>query len=168
MNIKALLATSVVAVAPFAFAGKASAAASDCWYGDTNDRALEYSECEVTQYERDGEPYFVVELGIESIEVFLWTYWDGRKENRAEVVTTNTRTGRVTEGNYPYVVDADGDPKIAIGDFRLVFRFPDHPDAGTGSTQLDPDRPGRVPMSPGATPTDGLRRGDLSDTPFAF
>ena len=67
MNIKALLATSVVAMAPFAFAGKANAAASDCWYGDTNDRALEYYEsCDVTQYERDGEPYFVVELGIES------------------------------------------------------------------------------------------------------
>ena len=169
MNIKALLATSVVAVAPFAFAQKANAAASDCWYGDTNDRALEYAECEVTQYKRyDGEPYFVVELGVESIEVFLWTYWDGREENRAEVVTTNTRTGQITEGNYPYVVDADGDPKIAIGDFRLIFRFPDHPDAGTGNTQLDPDQPGRVPISPSAQPTDGLRRGDLSDTPFRF
>ena len=169
MNIKALLATSVVAVAPFAFAQKANAAASDCWYGDTNDRALEYAECDVTQYQRhDGEPYFVVELGIESIEVFLWTYWDGREQNRAEVVTTNTRTGKVTEGNYPYVMDADGDAKIAIGDFRLVFRFPDHPDAGTGNTALDPDRPGRVPISPAATPTDGLRRGDLSDTPFNF
>ena len=43
MNIKALLATSVVAVAPFAFSGKANAAASDCWYGDTNDRALNTS-----------------------------------------------------------------------------------------------------------------------------
>ena len=168
MNIKALLATSVVAVAPFAFAGKAKAAASDCWWGQTTDRALEYESCDVTQYERDGEPYFVVELGVESIEVFLWTYWDGRKENRAEIVTTNTRTGQVTEGNYPYIVDADGDPKIAIGDFRLVFRFPDHPDAGTGSTSLDPDRPGRVPVSPAAQPTDGLRRGDLSDTPFRF
>ena len=169
MNIKALLATSVVAVAPFAFAQKANAAASDCWYGDTNDRALEYAECDVTQYQRhDGEPYFVVELGIESIEVFLWTYWDGRPENRAEVVTTNTRTGKVTEGNYPYAIDGDGDPKIAIGDFRLVFRFPDHPDAGTGNTALDPDRPGRVPISPAAQPTDGLRRGDLSDTPFRF
>ena len=169
MNIKALLAASVVAVAPLAFAQKAEAAASDCWYGDANDRALEYEECEVTQYQRhDGEPYFVVELGIESIEVFLWTYWDGRKENRAEIVTTNTRTGEVSEGNYPYVVDADGDPRISIGDFRLVFRFPDHPDAGTGNTALDPDRPGRVPVSPAAQPTDGLRRGDLSDTPFRF
>ena len=168
MNIKALLATSVVAMVPFAFAGKASAAASDCWYGDTNDRALEYESCDVTQYERAGEPYFVVELGIESIEVFLWTYWDGRKENRAEIVTTNTRTGKVTEGNYPYSIDADGDPKIAIGDFRLVFRFPDHPDAGTGNTSLDPDEPGRVPVSPSAQPTNGLRRGDLSDTPFRF
>ena len=155
MNIKALLATSVVAVAPFAFAQKASAAASDCWYGDTNDRALEYAECEVTQYKRyDGEPYFVVELGVESIEVFLWTYWDGRKENRAEVVTTNTRTGQITEGNYPYVVDADGDPKIAIGDFRLIFRFPDHPDAGTGNTQLDPDQPGRCLLYTSPSPRD--------------
>ena len=168
MNIKALLATSVVAVAPFAFAQKAEAAASDCWWGQTTDRALEYESCDVTQYERNGEPYFVVELGIESIEVFLWTYWDGRKENRAEIVTTNIRTGQVTEGNYPYAIDADGDPKISIGDFRLVFRFPDHPDAGTGNTQLDPDEPGRVRMSPAAQPTDGLRRGDLSDTPFRF
>jgi hypothetical protein len=168
MNIKALLATSVVAVAPFAFAQKASAAASDCWWGDTNDRALEYEECDVTKYERDGEPYFVVELGVESIEVFLWTYWDGRKENRAEMVTTDTRTGQVTEGNYPYAIDADGDPGIEIGDFRLVFRFPDHPDAGTGNTALDPDEPGRVPVSPAAQPTDGLQRGDLSDTPFRF
>ena len=146
MNIKALLATSVVAVAPFAFAGKANAAASDCWHGYTDDRALEYAECDVTQYERDGEPYFVVELGIETIEVFLWTYWDGRKENRAEMVTTNNNTGRVTEGDYPYVIDGDGDAKIAIGDFRLVFRFPDHPDAGTGNTAFDPDGLGVCPL----------------------
>ena len=169
MNIKALLATSVVAVVPFAYAEKAKAANSDCWWGQTTDRALEYEECDVTQYERhDGEPYFVVQFGIESIKVFLWTYWDGREENRAEMVTTNTQTGKVTEGNYPYVIDGDGDPKIAIGDFRLVFRFPDHPDAGTGETAFDPDEPGRVPVSPAAQPTDGLRRGDLSDTPFRF
>ena len=169
MNIKALLAASVVAMVPFAYAGKANAATSDCWWGKTTDRALEYEECDVTQYERsDGEPYFIVQFGIESIKVFLWTIWDGREENRAEMVTTNTQTGRVTEGNYPYSIDADGDPKIAIGDFRLVFRFPDHPDAGTGNTALDPDDPGRVPLSPRATPTDGLRRGDLSDTPFRF
>jgi len=169
MNIKALLATTVVAMAPFVFAEKANAAASDCWYGDTNDRALEYAECDVTQYERsDGEPYFVVELGVESIEVFLWTYWDGRKENRAEIVTTNTRTGKVTEGNYPYAMDSDGDAGIEIGDFRLVFRFPDHPDAGTGNPQLDPDRPGRVPVSPAAQSADGLQPGDLSNTPFRF
>jgi hypothetical protein len=169
MNIKHLLAASVVAVAPFAFAQKANAAASDCWYGDTNDRALEYAECDVTLYERyDGEPYFIVELGVESIKVFLWTEWDGRPEDRAEIVTTNTRTGKVSEGNYPYAMDSDGDPGIEIGDFRLVFRFPDHPDAGTGNTQLDPDRPGRVPVSPGVTPTDGLQPGDLSNTPFRF
>ena len=169
MNIKALLATSVVAMAPFAFAQKADAAASDCWWGKNSDRALEHESCDVTQYERsDGEPYFVVEFGVETIEVFLWTIWDGREEDRAEMVTTNTRTGKVSEGNYPYVMDADGDARIAIGDFRFVFRFPDHPDAGTGNTQLDPDRPGRVPVSPGVTPTDGLQPGDLSNTPFRF
>ena len=169
MNIKHLLAASVVAVAPLAFAQKAEAAASDCWWGNASDRALEHESCNVNRYERsDGEPYFIVELGIESIEVFLLTIWDGRRQNRAELVTTNTRTGRVSEGDYPYVMDADGDARISIGDFRLVFRLPDHPDAGTGNTQLDPDRPGRVPMSPGVTPTDGLQPGDLSNTPFAF
>ena len=165
MNIKALLAASVVAMAPFAFAQKADAAASDCWWGKNSDRALEHESCEVTQYERsDGEPYFVVEFGIETIEVFLWTIWNGREENRAEMVTTNTRTGKVNKGNYPYVMDADGDARIAIGDFRFIFRFPDHPDAGTGNTQLAPDRPGR------STPTtyDGLQPGDLSNTPFRF
>ena len=169
MNIKHLLAASVVAVAPLAFAQKAEAAASDCWWGNASDRALEHESCNVNRYERsDGEPYFIVELGIESIEVFLLTIWDGRRQNRAELVTTNTRTGRVSEGDYPYVMDADGDARISIGDFRLVFRLPDHPDAGTGNTQLDPDRPGRVPMSPGVTPTDGLQPGDLSNTPFNF
>ena len=165
MNIKALLATSVVAVAPFAFAQKADAAASDCWWGKTNDRALEHESCDVTEYERsDGEPYFVVEFGVETIEVFLWTIWNGREEKRAEMVTTNTRTGEVTEGNYPYVIDADGDAKIAIGDFRLVFRFPNHPEAGTGNTQLAPDEP--RPSAPATY--DGLQPGDLSNTPFRF
>jgi hypothetical protein len=169
MNIKHLLAASVVAVAPLAFAQKAEAAASDCWWGKTSDRALEHESCNVNQYERsDGEPYFIVELGVETIEVFLWTIWNGREENRAELVTTNTRTGKVSEGNYPFAMDSDGDARIAIGDFRLVFRFPDHPEAGTGNTRLDPDRPGRVPVSPGVTPTDGLQPGDLSNTPFRF
>ena len=81
------------------------------------------------------------------------------------MVTTNTQTGKVSEGNYPYVIDGDGDAKIAIGDFRLVFRFPDHPDAGTGNTAFDPDEPGRVPLSPSAQPTDGLRRGGYT---FSF
>lgn len=165
MNIKALLATSVVAVAPFAFAQRADAAASDCWWGKNSDRALEHESCDVTEYERsDGEPYFVVEFGVETIEVFLWTIWDGREEDRAEMVTTNTRTGKVSEGNYPYVIDADGDPKILIGDFRLVFRFPNHPDAGTGNTQLAPDEP--RPSTPATY--DGLQPGDLSNTPFRF
>ena len=44
MNIKALLATSVVAVAPFAFARRLKAAASDCWWhGYTDDRALAHA-----------------------------------------------------------------------------------------------------------------------------
>ena len=89
-----------------------------------------------------------------------------QEENRAEIVTTNTQTGKVTEGNYPYLIDGDGDPKIAIGDFRLVFRFLITLTRAQGTTSLDPDQPGRVPVSPSAQPTDGLRRGDLSDTPF--
>ena len=154
---------------PFACVGKANAANSDCWYGDTNDRSLKYESCDVTEYEReDGEPYFVVQFGVESIKVFLWTIWDGQEENRAELVTTNTQTGRVSEGDYPYNIDGDGDPTISIGDFRFVFRFPNHPDAGTGNTAFAPDGPSRTPLSPRATPTDGLQPGDLSNTPFRF
>ena len=33
---------------------------------------LHMQSCDVTQYQReDGEPYFIVQFGIESIEVFL-------------------------------------------------------------------------------------------------
>ena len=168
MNIKALLATSVVAVAPFAFAQKASAAASDCWWGNTNDRALEYAECRVEVYDHpEGGVYYEVTMGNELIRVDLWEDDDGQP-SKADLITTNLRTGKVSEGSYDYVIDTDGDAKIGIGDYRFVFRFPDHPDAGTGSTQLAPDRPGRVPVSPGVTPTDGLQPGDLSNTPFRF
>ena len=130
---------------------------------------MKYEACDVTEYEReDGEPYFVVQFGIESIKVFLWTIWDGQEEDRAGVVTTNIKQAGSLKGDYPYNIDGDGDPTIEIGDFRFVFRFPNHPDAGTGNTAFDPDEPGRTPLSPSATPTDGLRRGDLSDTPFQF
>ena len=164
MKIRNMMAASVVALLPFAMAGAAKASASDCWTGDTNDRALEHSDCNVEVYDHpDGGVYYEITLGIESIRVDLWEDDDGQP-TKADLVTTNLRTGKVSEGSYEYVIDSDGDAKIGIGDFRFVFRFPDHPDAGTGRTQLAPDRPGRAnPAS-----RDGLRPGDLSNTPFRF
>ena len=169
MNIKHFAAASVVALAPFAYSDQAKASASDCWTGNKNQRALDYRPCDVNMYDHpDGGLYYEVTVGREFIRVDLWEDNDGNP-TRAEIVTTDLDTGAEREGSYPYSIDEDGDAGIRIGDFRFVFRFPSHPEAGTGNTAMTPQG-----VSSRTTPvgyrngSNGLRQGDLSDTPFRF
>ena len=171
MNIKALLATSVVAVAPFAFAGKAEAKLSDCWFGTETDEELDHFHCDVSLFEKeDGTEYF--EVTIESsktrstMEVTLWT--QNRLPDGADLSYSSTNGSYWDKTNVPYKIDSDGDVNIDFGNANLVFRFPDHKHAGTGCVGNSCGGGGRVPVSSAATPTDGLQRGDLSDTPFRF
>ena len=171
MNIKALLATSVVAVAPFAFAEKAEAKLSDCWFGKDTDENLEHFHCDVSLFEKeDGTEYFEVTIESPStrstMEVTLWT--QNRSPDGADLSYSSTDGSYWDKYGVSYRIDSDGDVNIDFGAANLIFRFPDHKYAGTGCVGNSCGGGGRVPVSPAATPTDGLQRGDLSDTPFQF
>ena len=166
MNIKHLLAASVVAVAPFVFAEKANAAASDCWWGLSGEN-LDHKQCDVERLQDESGEYFEIVIGGERIWVDLWVD-DSNNPTVATLEVGPVNGGETNKDDFSWSIDADGDVRIAMGRKAFVFRFPDHPDAGTGNTQLSPDRPGRVPVSPAAQSADGLQPGDLSNTPFRF
>ena len=153
MNFKNLAVTAVAAALPFAFTQEATAAPSDCWWGNAG--GLDHNYCDVERYEDHTGPYYVVMLGNEQIRIDLW-------ENNGNPSVATVDTGG-TEGDFPWIIDGDGDVRIAIGNKALVFRFPDHPQAGTGHTDLSPGGRGVSPAGRG-----GLQQGDLSDTPFRF
>ena len=154
MNFKNLAVTAVAAALPFAFAQEATAAPSDCWWGVSGVQ-LDHNYCDVERYEDHTGPYYVVLLGNEEIRVDLW-------ENNGSPTVATVEAGTAV-ADFPWKIDGDGDVRISMGNKALVFRFPDHPEAGTGHTDLSPGGRGVSPAGRG-----GLQQGDLSDTPFRF
>ena len=163
MNFKNLAVTAVAAALPFAFTQEAIAAPSDCWWG-VSGVGLDHQECDVERLQDDSGEYFEILMGNERIWVDLWVD-DYDNPTVATLEAGPAGGGQTTKGDFPWKIDGDGDVRISLGNKALVFRFPDHPQAGTGHTALDPRRGGG-----GARPAgrDGLQQGDLSDTPFRF
>ena len=156
MNFKNLAVTAMAAALPFAFTQEANAAPSDCWWGLQGVRdGLRHSFCDVERYEDHTGPYYVVLLGNEEVRVDLW------ENNGAPTVATVNAGTAVAD--FPWKIDGDGDVRISMGNKALVFRFPDHPQAGTGAARINEGGRGTAPAG-----RDGLQQGDLSDTPFRF
>ena len=179
MNIKHFAAASLVALAPFAYAGQAKAAGSDCWFGQMGEDLGHFS-CQVRTFNHpEGGLYWEVDLVDRTIdatlEVVLWED-ENEEPTVADLSWYNRTDGSRRDWEESYVIDRDGDVRIrftAIGrnarDAVFIFRFPDHEYAGTGCAG---DGCGGVASS--STPvgyragSNGLRQGDLSDTPFRF
>ena len=162
MNFKNLAVTAVAAALPFAFTQEAMAAPSDCWWGVSGVR-LDHKRCDVERLQDDSGEYFEIVMGGERIWVDLWVD-DNDNPTVATLEAGNIGSEETTKGDFPWRIDGDGDVRITMGKKALVFRFPDHPQAGTGHTALSPRGGG------GARPAsrDGLQQGDLSETPFNF
>ena len=164
MNIKALLATSVVAIAPFAFAQKAEAAKSDCWHGEAN-TTLTHEFCEVTRRTNGNVTTHIIQhpaMGA-TWSVILYVHdWNTPNERPdfAQIEIKDWDDGEVVESRVRWLEDSDGDYQLISNNLVFVFRAASHPRAGTAWTRSSAGGNNR--------PAGGIRQGDLRDTPFRF
>ena len=174
MKKRQLALAGATAALPFIGMDAAKAAPSDCWFAKGSDD-LEYFECDVVTHQlRDGSEYYEVAITpTASAKVTLWVDDDGNP-TEADVIYSSDQTSPANLGG-AYIIDDDGDVRLAIGkeqDAMLVFRFPDHEFAGTGcsgdSCYEDRAYSPRQPVYRNNPPRDGLQRGTLRDTPFRF
>jgi len=165
---KFALATALSAL-PFASIPAAEAAPSDCWVGDYGE-TLEHYDCDVVKEEDfDGTISWVVN------DLMRITLWGDDNDNPTTAWIEDLNTGDLAKG-LEWWMDDDDDIRIKLGVRRgtIAFRSPNHPLAGTRQVPNTSVAAGRrrqggaVPASTYRRGSNGLRQGDLSDTPFRF
>ena len=163
---KFALATALSAL-PFASIQAAEAAPSDCWVGDYGE-TLDHYDCDVVKEEDyDGVISWVVN------DRMRITLWGDDNNNPTTAWIEDLNSGDITKG-LEWWFDDDNDVRIKLRGRggSIAFRNPTHPLAATGRTpRTAPDSTGGRPTIPASTyraGSNGLRQGDLSDTPFRF
>ena len=156
MGFRTTTAAVLMTAAPFVAGSAANAAPSTCWWipGDGEEETYEGKDCDVS-FRVLPNGMKVWEIGGNWVRTRVAFYED----NRFDLWAGDTLTESRYWGTHHF--DEDGDVRLDMGDGdQLAFRFP--------QSELD-IAAGRTPGAPQTIPIGrGLRRGQLSETPFEF